>query len=303
MSLSLRFYKIAITSAILCSLVLLAFFSFDRRPKFVSVKLQGQFGNQLFLIATAYAYSLDQKLPLIIPQLAHDSEGNIASNAKKLFLDKIDHRDLPTAPFAWKQRSFHRYSRIPKKSNIQLEGYFQDEKYFKHRRKEILELFTPSIVLREEILEKYPFLNSDTLTVAVQVRDYLKEYPTGDYHPTHGREYYAKALAQFPDDAIFLVSSNHLQFAKECTFGLKDNIIYLDEQDYIKEFYTLVLCKSFVISNSSFGWWAAWLSTSEKKTIIAPQPWFTTPYRPNKAANLLPPGTVAIESTPLRACL
>jgi hypothetical protein len=73
----------------------------------------------------------------------------------------------------------------------------------------------------------------------------------------------------------------------------------LEEQDYLKEFYTLVLCKSFVISNSSFGWWAAWLSTSANKSIVVPSPWFTTPYRPNKANGLIPQGAVVIESTPV----
>jgi hypothetical protein len=269
------------------------------RPAYVSVKLQGQFGNQLFQIATAYAYSLDHKCPLMIPQLASDREWNIARNAQRLFLNKINHQALPIAPEIWKERSFHRYSPIPKKSKAQLEGYFQNEKYFKHRRKEILELFAPPRELQEEILAKYPFLNSEALTVGVQVREYLKEYPTGSYHPTHGREYYEKAFALFPEDAIFLVSSNNSEFAKKCTSGLKKNIIYLEEQDYLKEFYTLVLCKSFVISNSSFGWWAAWLSTSANKSIVVPSPWFTTPYRPNKANGLIPQGAVVIESTPV----
>lgn len=235
----------------------------------------------------------------MIPQFASDNEWNIARNAEKLFLHKINSQALPDAPVIWKERSFHRYSPIPKKSKIQLEGYFQNEKYFKHRRKEILELFAPPRELQEAILAKYPFLSSDALTVGVQVREYLKEYPTGNYHPTHGREYYAKAFALFPDDAIFLISSNNLEFAKKCTYGLRDNIIYLAEQDYLKEFYTLVQCKSFVISNSSFGWWAAWLSTSPNKTIVAPSPWFAPPYRPNKANGLMPSGVVVIESSPV----
>jgi len=32
------------------------------------------------------------------------------------------------------------------------------------------------------------------------------------------------------------------------------------------------LCSGHIIANSSFSWWGAWLSNSEK--VIAPQKWF-----------------------------
>ncbi|MEO0789174.1 MAG: alpha-1,2-fucosyltransferase, partial [Bacteroidota bacterium] len=35
------------------------------------------------------------------------------------------------------------------------------------------------------------------------------------------------------------------------------------------------LCKHFIIPNSSFAWWAAWLSQqSENKIVVTPDPWF-----------------------------
>ena len=35
-------------------------------------------------------------------------------------------------------------------------------------------------------------------------------------------------------------------------------------------------CKHFVLSNSSFSWWAAWLATYKEKTVIAPKKWFVS---------------------------
>ena len=33
-------------------------------------------------------------------------------------------------------------------------------------------------------------------------------------------------------------------------------------------------CKHFVVANSSFSWWGAWLGGDEKSVRIAPRPWF-----------------------------
>ncbi|MBM3198335.1 MAG: alpha-1,2-fucosyltransferase, partial [Chlamydiae bacterium] len=227
----------------------------------------------------AYAYALDHGLPLTVPDLVHNITDGIPYNAKRVFLKNIpSYTPQSPQPVIWKEPSFN-YSPIDFAPRIELQGFFQSEKYFSHRRKELLKLFAASPDLIEQIKEKYPILSSNQLVVGVQIRDYSKEshIRPGEYHPTIQRSYYEKAVANFPKDTVFLVSSNNPKFAKECMEGIAMNVIYL-QSDYIEEFYTLTLCKSFIISNSTFGWWAAWLSTAENKRVFAPNPWFAPPY-------------------------
>lgn len=245
---------------------------------YVSVDLKGQFGNQLFEIATAYAYALDHNLALRVPDLIYKMSDNVPFNAKSLFLDKISSQTPPFPEIYWHEPSFN-FHEIPDSCSIRLHGHFQSELYFKHRRQEILDLFSPPRGLREKILVAYPVLASDQVTVGIQIRDYRKEFPKGDHHPTIGRDYYRKAISHFPENTVFLVASNNLKYAKDCLQGIRKSIIYLrDTGNYIEQFYTLALCKSLIISNSTFGWWAAWIAENPNKKVIAPNLWFTDPY-------------------------
>lgn len=263
--------------------------------RYVTVRIHSQLGNQMFEIATAYAYALDHEIPLLVPGLLTETKWNVPFNYERLFSGRLD-TSAPSSPpsLSWKEPSFN-YHPLPEASSLALSGFFQSEKYFKHRRKEILELFAPPEGVCVRLKKKYPFLQSDTLVVGIQIRDYRKEFPTGAYHPTKTRSYFAKAIEYFPEDAIFLVSSNNQALAKECTWGLRPNIVYLEE-NYIDELYALSLCNSFIISNSSFGWWAYWLSTSPDKVLIAPRVWFAPDYN-NEAMikDLYPEGCIVLD--------
>jgi hypothetical protein len=52
-------------------------------------------------------------------------------------------------------------------------------------------------------------------------------------------------------------------------------IVYHNHPDNPHEDLRLISqCKHHVISNSSFGWWGAWLNPDKGKKVLAPQKWF-----------------------------
>lgn len=254
----------------------------DVDEKVVSVELAGQLGNQLFQLAAGYAHALDTNASFIIPDLLHKSLYNIPHNTARLynFISQFHQEDPRIGLNRWNQPSF-RFTPIPDIKNPLLIGYFQSEKYFSHRRDEVRDLFSPPKHIKDAVLSNHTILTSGNYTVGVQVRDYRAEQPSGRFHPTLTSSYYDQAMASFPDNAIFIVSTNNQNYAKEITKKYAHRSIYLDTsggEDYIDHFYALYFCRAFIIANSSFGWWAAWLSQSVGKIIVAPKTWFATPY-------------------------
>ena len=55
-------------------------------------------------------------------------------------------------------------------------------------------------------------------------------------------------------------------------------------------------CKYFIIPNSTFGWWAAWLSDYDNKIVITPEQWFTDPLLQTQTQDLRPESWIKIKA-------
>jgi len=144
-------------------------------------------------------------------------------------------------------------------------GYYQCEKYFKHRRDEIVELFKPT----DEIIEKVNEYSHLFGEACLHVR--RGDYVGSRVNIPQTINYYYSALELIPEDMKMLVFSDDLNWCKERFVG--DRFEFIDEMDYIS-LYLMMKMKHNIIANSSFSWWGAWMSEYDDKTIIAPKKWF-----------------------------
>ena len=99
------------------------------------------------------------------------------------------------------------------------------------------------------------------------------------YHGMCSIEYYNRALQElvtacgaldifiFTDDIAWAQQNTHL------FDNPQGSIHVIDESDTIRSFYLMRLCRHFIIANSSFSWWAAWLGKYPKKAVYAPLVW------------------------------
>lgn len=241
----------------------------------------GQFGNQLFQIAAALSLAIDHEAQAIFPQLLEQKNAGLPKNYREVFYRLDVSNPVLKRKKIYGEPHYH-YAPIPFWPNIVLKGYFQSEKYFKHNREAILPLFYPSNQLMDYLQKKYGHRLSQGPTVGVHLRSYLVENSSLQKHfPTYGVEYYEKAMAHFPEDALFLICSNDIKWAKQLLRNIPKKMEFIEGNDYLQDFYLLSLCDHQIISNSTFSWWAAYLNRNPDKKVIAPPYYFRPGYRKN----------------------
>jgi len=84
-------------------------------------------------------------------------------------------------------------------------------------------------------------------------------------------DYYQKAMAMFPDEQ-FLIFSDDIQWCMEQKFFKNQTFSFGTEME---DFKLMASCKSNIICNSTYGWWAAYLNPNPDKIVVAPKEWFT----------------------------
>ena len=62
------------------------------------------------------------------------------------------------------------------------------------------------------------------------------------------------------------------------TYNLDKPVVYLENKLPHEQLWILSMCQNFVLSNSSFSWWAAYLCRNPKKIVVVPETWFGPEY-------------------------
>lgn len=171
------------------------------------------------------------------------------------------------------------YSEL-KKTNAKnkiLIGYFESEKYFDNIRDMLLEEFTPlkpKIEANKELYEAIEKTNS--VCVTIRRGDFVTDENTRKNHYICTPEYFYEAIEKVKEiieNPRFFVFSDDVEWVKE-NMKFPPDTLYESGKDPVWEKLRLMYsCKHFIISNSTFSWWAQYLSRNNKKIVIAPSKW------------------------------
>lgn len=267
--------------------------------------LAGGLGNQMFTYAAAYRLSKVNEAELVIDDSSGFENDHTYKRKYELDLFNINARK---ANFFEKLRPFNRFTRrfirkvnsylpfdnrfyitqetihfdrrlleLRFKKTLFLEGLWQSESYFTDAADEIRGLFTfrntanfgPTDLL--QIIEK-------TQSVAIHFRFFESDTSVNGSSYNVDNDYYWRAinmvLSKLPDAHFFLFSDRADLFEKKFdTKNLKITIVSTADTSNTtahNDFYLMSRCKHFILANSTFGWWAAWLVDTKAKMVIVP---------------------------------
>jgi hypothetical protein len=180
------------------------------------------------------------------------------------------------------------YSKLGNKySNPYLVGYFQSYRYVEKSRQYLLKAKIHSVGPE---LEELNLVAKEEMPLVVHLRfgDYLLEENFG----IPSREFYStgisKLLARGSCKSIW-VFSDDLPKARE-KLDLKNTLpirwINSVDDSVVATLQAMRFGRAYVIANSTFSWWAAYLSLNPSVEVVAPSPWFMGMEDPKE---LIPP--------------
>lgn len=251
------------------------YFTVLAEDRYISCKLLPDLGDSLFQVATTHSLAWDNDaIPYIYIEKGswyYDRSKIKFQEISPLFFRCNQNKTHNFISTIWKDPT-KVYHPIPYVPNMELFGFFCFEKHFAHHRDRLLKLFAPSEIIFSYIKKNYPQIFNHECSVGVHIQENDADIQGAEYLQ-YGTDYLRKASKIFQKDALFVVASNNIEFAREVFPKEINNVIFVEEnEDYISLFI-LSLCKNNIISNSSFGWWSAWLNSNLNKKMVVPSLW------------------------------
>jgi hypothetical protein len=222
----------------------------------------GRLGNGLFQVASTIGIAEKHGVEAVFPPWDY----------KKYFKGefKVGTCEAPEM----REPHFHFYGGFPDHCNI-VKSYLQSEKYFEHCKDKIKALFE----FRDDLKFKY---KRKTIGISIRRGDYVDN---DNYELLPASYYYLALFEHFPDwrDCDIMIFSDDIEYAKvhfQCLLNARFADAFIEGEYFgenetaIRQLAQLAGCDHFIIANSTFSWWGAWLGEKEGTKVIRPASYF-----------------------------
>ena len=273
----------------------------------------GRLGNQMFQYAALRGIASKNNLDWCIPPENSTNSANYGlfgafklKNAKDIGF--IEGPTYDEHRFEFDEKIFNSCT-----ENINIDGYRQSEKYFKHIESSIREDFEFIDDIYESCEEFMNQFNGDIILLHVRRGDNIGR---PDWYPIPTVEHYEYLFEKyFHNNRPVLICSDDIDWVKGQKFFSSDRFYISETRIYyphrtlngvgkmersLVPYYDLCLmsmCSDAIIANSSLSWWGAWLQKNPSKKVITQNPWFGKKLSFNNLKDLIPDSWI-IETIP-----
>jgi hypothetical protein len=242
-------------------------FSFNRLGN------HGHLGNQMFQYAAIKSLSIKHNRDFMIPPkevFGRYYYTTLRSNIDDCF--NIDcHRAISNFP-VHEERHFHFDQETfenPPKGDVDLLGFFQSDKWFKHIEDQVRKDFTFKSEYYDAASELKEQLSENSEMIGIHIR--RTDFVTNSSHISQDMSYYERCLDDLPKTSKVLIFSDEPNWCKSQEIFSDDRFLVSDVVDPYIDLCLMTLCDYIITANSTYSWWGAYLSNAKK--IFIPSLW------------------------------
>ena len=195
--------------------------------------------------------------------------------------DKVSKRLIKRGIY-WKEDGKLTITSTKKRNKIVI-GHFESKDNFNSIKDKLIKEITPKYPILEKNKELYKtILNNNSVCISIRRGDFVENKEFSKIFNVCNKNYFEEAIKEINkriNNPVYIIFSDDIKWCKK---EFKDNklmkkIYFEDGTDPVWEKLRLMYsCKNFIISNSTFSWWAQYLSRNNKKIVIAPKKWKNT---------------------------
>lgn len=159
-----------------------------------------------------------------------------------------------------------------------LVGYWQCPQYFDEIREILIQEFQPKFPPIGKNSELYKIIeNNESICVSIRRGDYANNPKIRKNYLVAEENFFIDGVKKIRNTyprAPIICFSDDIDWVKTNIY-FEGDVYYEDGNDPVWEKMRMMSkCKHFVISNSTFSWWAQYLSENPKKIVYAPREWY-----------------------------
>ncbi len=260
----------------------------------IIVRLQGGLGNQMFQYALGRSLAIKNKDKLKLDINSYNPS-KISQRDYQLNNFNIQADVIPRDKNFYLSRLIYKVSKLFKskgleknynfdkeildlKGDVILDGFWQSYKYFNEYNEIIKKDFTLNHLSDKVLKLIHEIKEKNSVCLHIRRGDYVGN----SFHPVKDFSYYENGLKEIEKkgkiDCVYVFDRDDIEWCKKnLKFNYPTVFVDADINSDISVAETLIImstCKHFVLANSSFSWWGAWLSNNPSKLVICPKQWF-----------------------------
>ena len=264
----------------------------------VVVKLQGGMGNQMFQYAFGKKIAINSGRKLVLDRsfLLNKTPGPwnnyICRDYDLDIFNLLDHSVVDQFPgeFFYVGEAIDWSSDISQidrllesilkieDENVYVDGYWGSPRYFS-------DSFLPAeeFSVRKNLILDSPIIKQITQSNSVMINIRRTDFLNGGFHGVYEKDYILKCIREMEkkeNGLRYYIFSDDIPWCYENLSDIPSSFIvdhsYKGDR-FSNYLYLMTLCKHFIIPNSTFAWWAAFLSSNEDKRVLYPKVWLKGP--------------------------